>query len=119
MGGDRGHQEQTKPENSEEPVYQEVIIYRRVSRFIERKLQPSVGSRVLTAIESLKDPVNRRRSIKIQGRPSNDPMFRIDKGAYRIYYKRIEGKVHVVEMENRQSAYDKKRREGRRMSGIR
>lgn len=119
MGGDRGHQEQSKPENAEEPEYQEVIIYRRVSRFIERKVQPNAGSRVLAAIESLKDPMNRRGSIKIQGRPPNDPMFRIDTGAYRIYYKRIEGKVHVVEMENRQSAYDKKRREGRRMSRIR
>lgn len=92
MGADRGQQKQTKPENSEEPVYQEVILYRRVSRFIERKLQPNVGSRVLAAVEGLKDPVNRRGSLKIQGRPSNDPMFRIDKGAYRIYYKRIKGK---------------------------
>ena len=54
-------------------------------------MQPNAGSRVLAAMEGLKDPVNRRGSIKIQGRPSNDPMFRIDKGAYRIYYKRIEG----------------------------
>ncbi len=99
--------EQPKPEAP--PVEQEVIIYRRVSRFIERKLQPKVQTRALAAIDSLKVPTNIRGSVKIEGRPANDPMFRIDKDAYRIFCKRLEGKVHVVDMENRQGAYDKGR----------
>lgn len=109
MGEGRGNPLQKEPENSEEPESREIILYRRVSRFIERKLQPKVAERVFEVIERLKDSVDRTGSVKIQGRPANDPMFRIEIGNYRVFYKRINGNVHVVDMENRGEIYDKGR----------
>ncbi len=109
MGEGRENPLQKESELPEEPESREIILYRRVSRFIERKLQPKVAERVLEAIEKLKDSVERTGSVKIQGRPANDPMFRIEMGNYRVFYKRINGNIHVVDMENRGEIYDKRR----------
>ena len=67
--------------------------------------QPNAGRLAMERIEALRNPQNRRGSIKIQGRSANDPMFRIESGNYRIFYKRIGPDVHVVDIRHRQGAY--------------
>ncbi|MDE3256220.1 MAG: hypothetical protein OYM47_00090 [Gemmatimonadota bacterium] len=99
-GGSR--KAQNSPENAgqHEPVEQEILIRDVVREFLDT-LQP------VEKIESLKDPLNRRGSKKIKGRPANDPMFRIEKRPYRIFYKRYSGQIYVVDMVHRQGAYDR------------
>ncbi len=106
-GGSR--EAQNPPENTgqREPIEQEIVIRDVVREFLDT-LQPKVRRSAVEKIESLKDPLNRRGSKKIQGRPSNDPMFRIEKRPYRIFYKRFSGQIYVVDMGHRQGAYDKK-----------
>ena len=67
-----GRQRMRKAQRSEEPleaeasVEQEIIIYRRVSRFIDGNLQPNVRRLAIEKIETLKDPTRRRGSVKIR-----------------------------------------------------
>ena len=100
---------QNPPENTgqSEPEEQEISIRDVVREFLDT-LQPKVRRSAVEKIESLKDPLNRRGAKKIRGRPANDPMFRIEKRPYRIFYKRFSGRIDVVDMEHRQGAYDRK-----------
>lgn len=63
----------------------------------------------MAAIERPKDSEYKTGSVKIKGRPANDPIFRIEIGNYSVLYKRIDGNVHVVDMENRGEICDKSR----------
>ena len=104
----RSSKKQKRPENTRqrEPEEQEIVIRDVVREFLDT-LQPKVRRSAVEKIESLKDPLNRRGSKKIRGRPANDPMFRIEKRPYRIFYKRFSGRIHVVDMDHRQGAYDR------------
>ncbi len=84
---------------------QEIVIRDAVAKFIEEGLQPNVRRLAIEKIESLRDPNNRKGSVKVKGRPANDPVFRVRRGNYRIFYKRVGGEVHVVHMEKRQRVY--------------
>ena len=61
----------------------------------------------LDKINSLKDPLNRRLSKKIKGTPKDDPTFRIEIRPYRALWKRVGGKVHVIDMKHRKDIYKK------------
>lgn len=98
------------------PPELEVVIYEKVTKFIENRLQPKAQKRILKAIYSLSDPTNRRGSLKIEGLPANDPVFRIDKSNCRIFYKWLDGDVHAVDIEQRQGAYGKKKQKSRKRS---
>ena len=112
----KGTQIPPEEEKSEKPAELKVVIYDEVIEFIENRLQPKARKRILTATNALSNPINRRGSRKIEGRSANDPMFRINIGNYRVFYKWIGGEVHAVEMEHRQGAYGKGKQKGRKQS---
>ena len=89
----------------QEPEDQEVVIYRKVIRFPDKNMQPKARQRVLKKILELKDPFKRRGSVKIVGRPPDDPRFRIAVDVYRVLYKREGSKVHVIDMDHRKDVY--------------
>ncbi len=99
----RGKGGKDEPRVQEEP---RIILFGLALKMLET-LQPNIGRLVMQRIEVLKDPLHRRGSIKIQGRPANDPMFRIESGNYRIFYKRVGSDIHVVDIRHRQGAYKK------------
>ena len=99
-------QQEPKPSG---PVLQDLIIEDRVLKFLENSVQDKLRKSAIHRLEALRDPENRRGSIKIKGRPKRDPMFRIETGSYRIFYKRISGKVHAIDMEHRGQIYNKGR----------
>lgn len=91
----------TEPGAKEDP---RVILSNTALRMLET-FQANAGRLALKRIEALKNPQNRRGSVKIQGRPANDAMFRIESGNYRIFYKRAGLDVYVVDIRHRQGAY--------------
>ena len=94
---------------SSEPVLQDLIIEDRVLKFLENSVQAKVRASAIERLESLRNPEVLRGSKKIKGRPKRDPMFRIEVGNYRVFYKRIGGKVHAIDMEHRGEIYSKGR----------
>ena len=106
-GGARESQNPLENTGQCEPDEQEIVIRDVVREFLDT-LPPKVRRSAVEKIESLKDPLNTRGSKKIRGRPANDPMFRIEKRPYRIFYKRFSGQIYVVDMDHRQGAYDRK-----------
>lgn len=91
----------TEPGARKEP---DVILSDAALKMLEA-FHPNVGRLALERIDDLKNPQNLRGSIKIRGRPANDPMFRIKTGNYRIFYKRIGRDVHIVDIRHRQGSY--------------
>ena len=92
-----------------DPELQDLIIENQVLKFLENSVQAKLRKSAVERLEALRNPQNRRGSIKIRGRPKKDPMFRIETGNYKIFYKRIGGKVHAVDMDHRGEIYNKGR----------
>lgn len=84
------------------------ILSDRADKSLQR-LPANIGRQVLAKIEALPANPNPRGSRKVQGRPADDPMYRIYSGDYRIFYVKQGQDVHIIDVRHRQGAYKKRR----------